>query len=256
MKEIIFEDADGNKLAGTLSLPKNTRSVVIITHGFTSNKDSKTYLGLETELNKIGIGSFRVTYYGHGKLYCEGAKYTVSKDTTLTKCVNSIKAAVKLIRSIGDYQIGLFGASFGGLLCSIIAAEDKKIDALVLKSSVTEPISFWKHRLGEERLRKWKEGGILHYNELGENFELNYDFWGDISTFDTLKMAEEISCPILMIHGGADTVVPIEGNELFTKITNPRVEIVEGAEHSYSGAGQKEKMTQLAVSFLEENLIK
>src|SRR3989344_6718620 len=129
METVSFSDSKGNQLLGILSIPKQAKSIVIMSHGFTSSKDGRLYLELENELNKVGIGTFRYDYYGHGPLYCKGSAYGVSKDATISKCVDSLKAALEFVRSKGDYNIGLVGSSFGGLISLIIASEDSKIKA-------------------------------------------------------------------------------------------------------------------------------
>jgi len=90
MDDIIFSDLNGNKLLGTLSIPKNARSVVILSHGFTSGKDKKSYLELQEELNKAGIGTFRYSYYGYGPLYCTGLPYPLTKDITRRRCITNL----------------------------------------------------------------------------------------------------------------------------------------------------------------------
>ncbi len=254
MEDITFQDMEGNKLIGTLSLPRHARSIVIISHGFSSSKESKLYVELQNELNKAGLGTFRFDYYGHGPLYCKGSNYTVSKDVTLSKCVNSLEAAIRFVRTKGDYSIALMGSSFGGLISLIAASQDSGINALALKSPVIEPIGFWRERLGSERLDKWKEDGFLHYDELGENFELDYNFFRDLLTFNTLEMVKDISCPVLIVHGDADRVVPIKSSYELARIVNAEVEVVKGAEHSYSEPTQYSKMKDLIVDFLTEKM--
>ena len=108
MEDVTFFDSKGNQLLGTISIPKQAVTVVIISHGLTSSKDSKVYVELQNELNELGIGTLRYDYYGHGQLYCKGAKYTVSKEVTLSKCVDSLKEAINFVRSKRNYNIGLF----------------------------------------------------------------------------------------------------------------------------------------------------
>ena len=254
MEEVTFKDSNGNKILGTVSIPKQARTVIIISHGFSSSKDSKLYVELQNEVNKLGFGSLRYDYYGHGKLYCKDAKYTVTRDVTLSKCVDSLKAAISYIRSKGNYDIGLVGSSFGGLISLIVASQDSNMQALALKSPVTEPIEFWKQRLGDKRIKKWKQEGIIHYDEHGEDFELNYNFWEDLLTYDTFKMARNIACPVLIVHGGSDTVVPIKQSQDLAKIVNTKVNIIEGANHDYANPSQYNKMKKLITDFFVEKL--
>jgi hypothetical protein len=254
MEEVTFLDSRGNKILGTISIPKQARSVVIISHGFSSSKESKLYVELQNELNRAGIGTLRYDYYGHGRLYCKDIKYTVTRDVTLSKCVDSLKAAIAFVRRKGNYDIGLFGSSFGGLTSLIAASQDPNTKVLVLKSPVIEPIKLWKQRLGNERIEKWKQEGIMRYNERGENFELNYSFWEDLFFYNTHEMAEKITCPILIVHGGDDSVVPIIQSYNLAKIVNTKVRVVKGANHKYTDILQYNEMKSLITAFLIEKL--
>jgi uncharacterized protein len=250
MEEVSFKDSKGNQIIGNLVIPKEAKSVVIISHGFTSNKDKRLYVELQNELTKAGIGTLRYEYYGHGPVYCKDSKYTVAKDITLTKCVDSLKTAISFVRSKGDYNISLMGSSFGGLISLIAASQDSKIQALVLKSSVTEPIEFWKERLDNDIIEKWKQDGVMHYNKRGENLELNYEFWEDLLNYNTFKMAINITCPVLMIHGDSDTVVPIKQSQDLAKIVKTEVNVVKGANHGYATTKQYNEMKKLITDFL------
>lgn len=254
MEEVSFLDSNKNTVVGTLLIPLGAKAVVILSHGFSSSKDSKFYVDLQAELNALGIGTFRYNYYGHGRFYCENKKYTVSEDLTLSKCVESLQAAIRFIGGKGDYNIGLLGSSFGGLISLVVASKDNNIKALALRSPVTEPIKFWQERLSEERMKDWKETGCMHYDELGEDFELNYAFWEDLSSYDTYKMAKKISCPTLIVHGKSDTVVSIKQSYDLANILGTKVQEIEGADHDYAELSQYDEMKGLIVNFLKETL--
>ncbi len=254
MQDVIFKDTEGNLISGTVSIPKYAKSVVIISHGFQSNRKSKLYVNLQDTLNNIGIGTLRYDYYGHGELYCKSTKYTVTKDVTLTKCVHSLKAAISFVNNYGDFHIGLAGASFGGLISLVVAAQDSTVKALALKSAVTEPVDFWKKRLSDERIEEWKQTNIMHYDEHDENFELLYNFWEDLLTYDTMKLAKNVNCPTLIIHGGSDTVVPIEQSNHLAKIIGSNVNVVEGANHNYATPEQYAAVKKLITAFFKKEL--
>jgi len=148
------------------------------------------------------------------------------------------------------------GSSFGGLVSLIVASDDPKIKALALKSPVTEPIHFWNQRLGKERIEKWKRDGILHYDEHSEKFELDYGFWEDLLTFNTFKMAKHIACPVLIVHGNNDFVVPLKQSQDLAKLLKTKIRIVKGANHAYSDPVQYDEMKKLIVDFFVEKLLK
>jgi len=253
MEEVKFRDSLGNPVIGTLSIPEGASSVVVLSHGFSSSKESRVYIELQRALNRIGIGTLRYDYYGHGKAHALG-KYDVTKDVTLTKCVESLRAAVEYVHFRGDYNVGLMGASFGGLLSIIVASEDPDIKALALKSPVTEPKELWRMRIGEKGIEEWRQNGILYFDKLGENFELDYSFWEDLQTYDTLDMAQLISCPTLIVHGTRDSVVPISHSKIFAEITNAKLKTIKGADHGYRDPKEFRFMKKLIVDFFKDKL--
>jgi len=258
MEEITLVDENSNKVSAIISIPPNAKSVVVLSHGFGSCKERKNYKEFETELNAMGIGTVRYDYYGHGKLYCDNSKkstYLVTKDVTLSKMVASLRAVVSYVKGRGDYSIGLMGNSFGGLLSLIVASQDSSIKALALKSPVVEPISFWRNRLGDKGIKDWEKKGIMHWGCVGEDFDLEFGFWKDLQGYDTLALAKQIRCPVLIVHGGADTIVPIKQSQALANILGVQVHIVAGADHDYGTTKQHNEMKSAIEKFLKEKLV-
>src|SRR3989338_5530460 len=235
-KNILIKDALGNKVSGILSIPKGSSFVVVMSHGFTSNRNSKLYSELEKELNSLGIGTVRYEYYGHGPAYGHSNR-GVSSDVTITKAVESLRAMIKYLRKNGYDRIGLLGSSFGGLVSLVVASQDKKIKFLALRSPVTNPIKFWNERVScpeNKILEQWKKYDLFHYNREGEDYTLKWDFWKDMQNYDCIKLAKGISCPTFVIHGNKDKIVPIKYSKTFTKLARANLAIVNGANHHYS----------------------
>lgn len=135
-----------------LSIPRRAWHIVIMSHGFSSNKDSRFYQQMEHLLNSARIATCRYNYYGHGPEYGINSSLGVSPDVTLSVALKSLQNEITHVRRQGDYEIALLDSSFGGLLSLLAAARDPSIKSLVLKSPVTEPISFWRDRITEEQL--------------------------------------------------------------------------------------------------------
>ena len=243
MKEVTKE-----KVFGVLSVPPNAKTITILSHGFASSKESQFYKDLEQELNRLGIGTLRYDYYAHGE------RPEKIEDFTLTQAVKTLEDAIAYTRSKGKYDIALLGSSFGGVLSLVVASNDPDIKFLVLKSPVTELKSFWKKRVGEQGLRKWKQEGILHYDALGEKYDLKYGFWEDFQSYDTLDLATKINCPTFIIHGASDSVVPIKQSRDLAKILGTKVKVIEGAGHGYNGPGQYQQMKQEIIDFLAKTV--
>lgn len=254
MKDTVFKDAKGNNLLGTLSAPSGAKTMVIMSHGFTSSKESKFYVDCERELNALGIGTFRYDSYGHGPLYCKDSKYGVTADVTLTKSVASLEAAIKYVRDSGDYRIILMGSSYGGLLSLVVAAKDPGIVALVLKSPVIQPLALWNERVGVSGMAKWQQSGVLHYDDLGEKYDLNYGFLEDIKNFDVSAFIKQIKCPIFVVHGDADTVVSIKYTYSFVEESGAELHVVKNAHHGYSTPDQHREMKESLMQFIVNHI--
>ena len=258
-KNILIKDALGNRVSGTLSIPKGASFVVVMSHGFTSNKNTKLYLKLEKEFNSEGIGTVRYEYYGHGPVY-DHEERGVSSDITLTKAAESLRAIIKYLRGKGYQKIGLLGSSFGGLVSLVVASSDKNIKFLALKSPVTNPIKFWNERVNPENTKKWENDDLFHYNREDEDYTLEWIFWKDMQSYDAVKLAKGVSCPAFVVHGDNDKIVPIKYSKAFAKTTGAKLIIVKGADHRYTSpkhhVEMKAAIKDFVVSQTSRNKIK
>ena len=251
-KEIEILDSSGHKVSGTLSIPKNSSLVIVMSHGFTSNRNAKLFLELEKEFNSEGIGTLRYEYYGHGPAYGHKTR-AVSSDITITKAAESLRAVIRYLRQKGNYNIGLLGSSFGGLVSLVVASQDKKIKFLALKSPVTNPIKFWNERIRGPKnkiLKKWEKNDIFHYNREGEDYTLKWDFWEDMQGYDAINLAKGISCPTFIVHGDKDTIVPIKYSKTFAKIIGAKLNVINGSDHHYSKLKHYLEMKKLIKCFI------
>ncbi len=257
MVGIIFKDREGSLIHGSLTIPAGTGLMVIMSHGFGSNKESSTYLELEKILKRKGIGTLRYTHCagGAGPDVVTG-KYSMARDVTTTKAVQNLEAAVAHSRNHGITRIVLLGASFGGLISHIYAAQDPGISGLVLKSSICNPVEFWKERAGQDGIRRWEEDGHYRYTDDLEDYVLDLDFWKDLRQYNDIEdRLRKIECPALIIHGGRDKIVPPHhARELARLISDSDLRILANADHLYSGEGEKEYMLESIAGFLTEKI--
>ncbi len=261
-EEILLKDISGKDVPAILSVPKDSDSIIIMSHGFTSNKDSSLYRKLEKDLYDMGISSLRYDYYGHGPSYFKGEGYGLLKDVTLTKTLNSLRSAVTFAKSYGGgrfEKLGLLGASYGGLLSILMAGDDEDIDLLVLKSPVTDLKGFWESRIKEKKFSKneWMEKGIFHYDNTPEggveNYDLEFNFWLDIQDYDAIESAKLIKCPVFIVHGTDDIVVPIEYSRKLAGLINAELVEIEGCDHAYSKREHNDLSKKLIVDFVKKN---
>ncbi len=109
-EKIFFENSHGLKICGILEEPNNKRDkIVIVVHGYSSNKNRSSAREIAEELIKRNVNSFRIDLYGCGE--SEGE----FENQTITSSVDDISSAIKLMKKRGYKKIDLFGSSAGGL---------------------------------------------------------------------------------------------------------------------------------------------
>ena len=241
----------GNWVYVTRSISNDANSVVIMTHGFGGNKDKKLFQNLETELNAKKIGTMRYDMFGHG--HSEGG----IEKLTLSKVVGSLQRIIKSVREDEDLpdNIGLFGYSFGGSISMVAASQDPKIKALVTASAVSDPLKLWTDMLGEEGLVHCMQQGFVPYRDGEKEYKLDADFLTDLSTYDTLALAESIKCPTLIMHGDSDRQIPIEQSQKLADILGTELQVMGGLGHGYDNSPEEYyEVKDMAIEFLVKTL--
>jgi dipeptidyl aminopeptidase/acylaminoacyl peptidase len=245
-----FPNDKGLELCGVLSNPsENTKSLIItMCHGFTTSKDGRTYLRLEEMLNKKGVSTFRFDFFGHGE--SEG-KF---EDITLSEAVNDVFKATLFLKDSGYSKIGLMGSSFGGFASLIAASQMPWLTFLALKSPVSDYLGLLIARDQNIDIQHWKETGFIPVmGSDGQSLKLNYTFFRDAETIKSEEAIKQIKIPTMIVHGDKDETVPLQQSIKCTQmIKDCRLEIIEGADHTYTQPQHFEKMLSLIVDFIFE----
>lgn len=246
-----FQSGREHKLCGILSDPKEdpAKPVIIFCHGFSTNKDGKTWVHLEKILNKKEISTFRFDFLGHGE--SEGR----FEETTTSGAVDDVLAALRFIQSQGYEKIGLMGSSFGGMVSILAASQSGDFYLLVLKSPLSDYQSTDLTGRSEKEIQYWKEKGFIEFKS-GDNetCRLNYSFYEDAQKIDAYEAAKNITVPTLIVHGEADESVPVkQSRKLASLIPDSRLETIPGCDHTYSHSQHFDRLLSLSSQFIVEN---
>lgn len=198
-------------------------SVVILGHGYLSNKNSRTGKALSKCLNENGISTITYDLYGHGESEGDIEHLTVSK-------------AVETLLSVYDFaqtrykKIGLVGSSFTGSI-SLICASKKHPDVIALKCPVFSSNELWDWRLNESGVAKWKKEGYLKLFSK----RWSYDVYEDAMTYNMREIASKIKSPTIVVHGDQDVTVPMSQAEniAFSVKGEKRLVVIKGADHFF-----------------------
>ncbi|MFA4819634.1 MAG: alpha/beta fold hydrolase [Candidatus Aenigmatarchaeota archaeon] len=199
-----FIKSYGGKKICLVAEGDKTKPLVILAHGWTTSKNGKTVPQMREALKKAGFATICFDFYGHGE--SEGKL----KDMTLSIGIRNVIDVAKFARNAGYKKICMFGSSFGGMV-SLLSAPKIMPAALIVKA----PPSFYiKRTLANKKGKKFRE---------------------DCRKYTAYKTAGKIKCPVLIIHGTKDDVVPIsQSRKLFKMLPNCKMIELKGVTHDFT----------------------
>jgi uncharacterized protein len=247
-EKVAFSTSSGKTLAGTLhhSLDEFRRGTVILCHGMDSNRNSEKLVHLGRVLARRGIVTLRFDFAYVGESSEKFADITYSGE------VEDLRAACSFMRDRYAGKIGVLGSSMGGTVALLFAAEEPDIAALVAIAAPVHPEAFPRRILNPKQLQRWRERGFTFYN----GRRLNLALLEDLETIDVLQAARKVACPVLIIHGEADEVVPVEeAHELNACLSGrKKLMIMKGADHRLSDPVKMQQALTEAVDWLTEHV--
>jgi hypothetical protein len=230
---------DGLHLAATVVQPTEptTRAAVLVHGGGVTREEGGFFTRLAHGLANAGVASLRFDLRGHGE--SEGRQ----EELTLAAILNDIRVALAKVREVTHArEVTLFGTSFtGGVSVYYAAHRPTEVTGLVLfnpqldyKRRNIDSRPYWvSESITEEAAQELNESGGIQFTPTLRHGRplLNEAFW-----FPTQEAIGKVRAPTLIVHGTADTLVPIESSRAAVpKFTAP-VDLleVEGSQHGFA----------------------
>lgn len=228
------------KVAAVFHSPKGKGRVpgIIACHGLFSNKDGRKYTQIAEELSDQGLAVLRFDFRGcgdsQGKL----------EETTLTGRMADLEAVLDFIdqKPEIDNRIGVLGSSLGGCVSILVAAEDRRVKAVVTLATPAHLTELF-----------WEKG---YYRS--EGFRLKRAFLDDIRRYDLVEAMGRLNCPILIVHGEADRQVPIHhAHALYESTGQPKgLRVIPGADHRLTDPRHRSEAIRLSLDWFGKHLVK
>jgi len=176
----------------------------------------------------------------------------VIEQITTSRAADNVLAAVGFIHSLGYKKICLYGSSFGGMACLLAAPKIKKLEAMALKSPVSDYPGSLFARMNRGEIDEWRTKGCYLYKDgNGQEQRINYSFYQDAVSLNIDRILASIKVPVFIVHGDKDEIVPIEQSiKTASLLPDARLEIIKGADHIYSQAQHFERMIENISRFL------
>ncbi len=247
-EKVSFSNARGNKLSGVLHHPGQEAGsgAVILCHGMDSTKESKKLVFLGEALALRGFTALRFDFAYVGE---SDGKF---EDITYTGEVEDLKAAYALIQNRGAGKIAIIGSSMGGSVALLFAALEPKVAVLVTVAAPIHPEQFPRRILTPEQMQEWRESGFTIYN--GQR--LNVSLLDDLEKLNIPESARKIICPVLILHGDRDNIVPVrEAHELHGYLPNPKkLTILKGVDHRLSDPALMTQAVSEAIEWICQHM--
>lgn len=247
-ESISFQNCRGDTLSGVLHHPAGVKSdgAVILCHGMESNKNSEKLVFLSEALARRGILTLRFDFAYVGESSGKFADITYSGE------VDDLKAAYALVQNRQTGKTAILGSSMGGSVALLFAAQEPTVAALVTIAAPLHPENFPKRVLTREQLQQWRERGFTVYN--GQR--LNVSLLDDLERINVSESARKIHCPVLILHGDADEIVPVEeAYELDSCLPNSkRLTILRGTDHRLSDPTIMQRAIVEALEWLTQHV--
>lgn len=250
-EHISFSNPAGDTLNGVLHHAAGNvpRGAAILCHGMESAKNSEKLIFLAQSLADRGISALRFDFRYVGESTGKFADITYSGE------VEDLQAAYEFMQSRQPAKTVIFGSSMGGTVALLFAAQkaiDADVAAVVTLAAPLHPENFPKRVLTPTQLQRWRERGYTTYS--GQR--LNVSLLEDLERINVPEAARRIRCPVLVLHGDADEVVPVaEAYELHEVLTSPKqLSIFKETDHRFSSpSAMRQAMTE-TLDWLSENV--
>ncbi|MCR5687147.1 MAG: alpha/beta hydrolase [Lachnospiraceae bacterium] len=243
VKELTFA-RDGKKVYGKLYMPDTAPpfATVILTHGFGANLHMVE--GYSKALAESGYAAYAFDFIGGGNNIESDGKTTEMSVLTEAEDLNAVIDGIRASEFADPDNIILLGASMGGFVATYTAAKRQDIKALIALYPA--------YVLQDDSRRRTDDGKNIQdrFNTMG--VELGRIFDEDALSFDIYEVMAAYGGRTLIIHGTADSVVPVSYSEKAAEVL-PDASLVkiEGADHVFFGKDD-EFATELILDFMKE----
>ncbi len=221
LEEVTFRTADGLTLSGWFMAEPRSDATVVICHGLGANRGN--FIDFLSVFSGMGYNALIFDFRGHGDSAGHTATFGLFEDADVRAAVDWLKAnRPKQARHV----YGL-GSSMGAMALVRTAAEDSRIEAVVLDSAYISAAG-----LVRQHARRVPVVGPAMGNVMlaGVSLHAGRSMWECDAGAAIARLSPR---PVLLIHGSDDFFIPAENMELlYERAGEPKAKWLGPGPHS------------------------
>jgi pimeloyl-ACP methyl ester carboxylesterase len=200
-----FDPGDGRRIAYRHRASADPhRPTLVFLPGYASDMEGTKALAVDTFAGATGCGCLRFDYSGTGS---SGGKF---EDGTLARWLDEV---LGLIDRLVDGPIVLIGSSMGGWIA--LHAALRRPDRVTALVGIAAALDFTDWGFShEDKIKLLQDGQLIRPNPYREPGKpdpgtTHRAFWQSGEALRLLGAAIAIDCPVRLLHGEKDDVVPV-----------------------------------------------
>ncbi|MCB5160406.1 alpha/beta hydrolase [Marinomonas algarum] len=230
--------AENNKQLSAWLLPvKDAQSTVVILHGWGSN--SEMMLPLAKPFYDAGMNVLLFDARSHGD--SEGD--TFSSLPRFSEDLHSALDWYKQQYSERSKKLAVLGHSVGAGAVLLAASQRQDVDAVISISAFAHPKWMMQRYLSSVHIPPSFQAPVIRYVEwvIGQPFD----------SFAPIKTACQIQSPVLIVHGNADRVIPVDdARVIMNHCTKGHLQLIEVDGAGHDSVDKIELHSQQLIDFL------
>jgi len=229
-ERVEFVSRRGTRLVGEVfHAQRDPQPWLVLCHGMESTRGGTKQQAIVEHFVSRGLSVLRFDFSYVGD--SEGR----FEDLTVRGEVDDLIGALEFVSRYHPSKCVLVGSSLGGTVALLGAAErPDDVDAVATIAAVADAALFT-NGLSDGDREHWRTSGVRRWRD----GVMRSSFLDDVEALDIADAVGTLRCPLLVMHGDADSVVPVEHARRIAALAAGRVqlEIFAGIDHRFEEPG-------------------
>lgn len=227
----------GTTMPGYLRLPRGVKkpSLVVLLGGLDTTKEEQ--LVISDLCIQRGLATLAFDGPGQGETF-----YKIKMSSEFEKALFAVFDFAEGLSEINRDRLGIIGRSMGGYYGPRIAALDKRVKAAVAWGAM--------FKLDIDKLPDLTLDGLIYVSGSRDRQSVR----GFVESINLSDVADKITCPLMIVHGGLDQITPTENMTMMKDRAKGPVEIVYWPDSAHCGHDRSHICRPAMADFMQKHL--